>query len=60
MSNQYTIYEGKWPCKTCHEEVITLRLWSETGDVTWLCSNKHLSKMNLVPPKKTKKDFKNE
>jgi hypothetical protein len=60
MARDFSVYSGKWPCKTCHEEVLTLRLWIESGDATWMCSNKHLSKVNLMPIKKTKKDFKSE
>jgi hypothetical protein len=40
MPKDFSIYSGKWPCKTCHEVVLTLRLWPESGDVTWMCSNK--------------------
>lgn len=60
MPKDFSIYSGKWPCKTCHEVVLTLRLWPESGDATWMCSNKHLSKVNLIPTKKKKKDFKSE
>ena len=60
MARDFSIYSGKWPCKTCHEIVSTLRLWPDSGNATWMCSNKHLSKVNLIPTKKKKKDFKNE
>ena len=56
----FKIFPGKFPCKKCNEEVLSLRLWPETGDVTWMCSSKHISKMNLVPQKKKKADFKSE
>ena len=58
--SNFTIYNGKFPCKKCHEEVLSLRLWSETGDATWMCSAKHVSKVTLIPAKKKKKDFVNE
>ena len=54
---KFSTYPGKWPCKTCQEIVITLRYWIETGDATWMCSQKHISKVGLVPLKKKKKDF---
>jgi hypothetical protein len=57
MSNNFTIYPGKFPCKTCQEEVSSLRYWRETGDETWMCSKKHISKVGLIPKKK---DFANE
>ena len=28
-----------------------------TGDTTWMCSNKHLSKVSLIPEKKKKADY---
>ena len=46
MSN-YTIYSGKFPCRTCGEEVLTCRVYPETGQSTWLCSKKHISKSQL-------------
>jgi hypothetical protein len=60
LQNKYSIYPGKWPCKTCQEEVLLLRLWIETGDATWMCSKKHISRVSLVPKKKKKKDFTDE
>ena len=56
----FTIYNGKFPCKKCHEEVTSLRLWTESGDATWMCTKKHVSKVNLKPSKKKKADFINE
>jgi hypothetical protein len=60
MHKDFSVYSGKWPCKTCHEIVLTLRLWPDSGDATWMCSSKHLSRVNLIPTKKKKKDFQNE
>jgi hypothetical protein len=56
----FKIFDGKFLCKKCHEEVLSLRLWLESGDATWMCSNKHISKVNLIPQKKKKADFINE
>lgn len=56
----FKVFEGKFPCKKCGEEVLSLRLWIFSGDATWMCSKKHVSKVNLIPPKKKKKDFINE
>ena len=56
----FSIYDGKFPCKKCNEEVFSLRLWSASGDATWMCSQKHISKVSLMPPKKRKKDYINE
>ena len=58
--SRFSTYPGKFPCKECGEEATSLRLWIETGDATWMCSKKHLSKVNLIPKKKTKKDYERE
>jgi hypothetical protein len=60
LEPKFSTYPGKWPCKTCQEIVITLRYWRETGDATWMCSQKHISKVGLVPLKKKKRDYLNE
>lgn len=56
----FKIFSGKFLCKRCHEEVVSLRLWLFSGDVTWMCTKKHISKVNLMPQKKKKSDFDNE
>ena len=61
MSNKpYTVYPGQFTCQTCDEIVLSARLWKGTADVTWQCSKKHLSKVCLIPKKKTKKDYERE
>jgi hypothetical protein len=54
---KFKVFEGKFPCHTCREEVTSLRLWVETSDLTWMCSQKHMSKAALI---KTKKDYERE
>jgi hypothetical protein len=54
MSEKFKIFAGKFPCKKCNEEVTSLRLWLDSADLTWLCSQKHLSKVALIM---TRKDF---
>jgi hypothetical protein len=55
MSNQnFTVYPGKFPCKTCNEEVLSVRLWVDTAMLTWMCSSKHISRVPIVL---TKKDY---
>ena len=58
MSEKFTMYYGKFICQKCEEEVSSCRLWHETKDTTWMCSKKHVSRVNLLP--KTKKDYENE
>jgi hypothetical protein len=57
---EFKVFEGKFLCKKCQEEVLSLRLWVESGDATWMCTKKHVSKVNLIPKKKKKADFTNE
>ena len=59
-NKKFTVYPGRFPCKKCGEEVLSLRLWPESGDATWMCSKKHISKVGLIPVKKRKGDFENE
>jgi hypothetical protein len=57
VSEKFKVYAGKFPCKKCNEEVTSLRLWIDSADLTWMCSNKHLSKVPLIL---TKKDYERE
>ena len=57
MSN-FTVYQGQFLCHTCKAEVKTLRLYAETKEMTWMCKDKHLSKVNLG--KRKKSDFDGE
>jgi transcription elongation factor Elf1 len=59
-NDKFTVYPGKFPCKTCGEEVKSLRLLKENGNATWMCSKKHLSVVGLIPIKKKKKDYERE
>ena len=45
--DKYSIYEGKFPCKTCKVEVRTIRIYPKTGMATWMCVAKHLSQVEL-------------
>ena len=53
---KYTVYPGKFKCHTCKQEVTSLRLYAETKEATWMCSEKHLSSV-MLNVKKTKKDY---
>lgn len=59
MASRYSIYQGKFPCHTCKQVVTSLRHYVETSELTWVCSEKHLSKVSLKS-KKTKKDYERE
>lgn len=56
MASKYTVYHGKFPCHTCGEEVTSLRSYPETKELTWMCSQKHMSIVSLET-KRTKKDY---
>lgn len=53
---KYNIYHGKFKCQECNRDVSSLRSYPETKELTWMCSEKHLSKVSLKT-KKTKKDY---
>ena len=54
----YTVYHGKFICHECKVEVTSLRLYAETKEMTWMCKDKHLSKVYLG--RRKKKDFDRE
>ncbi len=41
-------------CQRCKEEVAQLRLWYDTLDLTWQCSKKHVSRVNIDKKRKRK------
>lgn len=45
--DKYTIYEGRFPCKDCKKEVKTIRIYASTGMASWMCSDRHLSEVEL-------------
>jgi hypothetical protein len=57
MAN-YSIYPGKFLCKTCKKEVKTMRVYLDTGMASWMCPEKHLSEIMLFKKgyKKVKQD----
>ena len=54
----YSIYEGKFPCHTCKVEVKTIRVYASTKEATWMCPDKHISKVSFG--RKKKKDYERE
>lgn len=57
MAN-YSVYPGKFICHECKAEVKTLRLYPETQTATWMCAEKHVSKVSFAT--KRKKDYERE
>jgi uncharacterized protein YjaG (DUF416 family) len=44
---KFSSYRGKFVCQKCKKEVLEARLYQETLDLTWMCEDKHLSKVNF-------------
>jgi hypothetical protein len=44
---RYSEYPGQFACQTCKEDVGLVRFYYSSFDLTWLCLNKHLSRVNL-------------
>ena len=49
----YTIYSGQFLCHECKQEVKTLRLYAETQEATWMCKDRHVSKVSFANKKKS-------
>lgn len=61
MSNpDFMSFTGEFICKTCKATSKSARFWYASAEVSWICSEKHISKVGLKPAKKKKKDFSNE
>jgi hypothetical protein len=56
MAN-YTVYHGQFVCHICKVEVKTLRLYPDIRELTWMCPEKHLSRVQIV---KKKRDYERE
>lgn len=54
----YTVYSGNFTCHTCKMDVQTLRLYAETKEATWMCKEKHLSRVSFA--KRKKRDYERE
>jgi len=44
---KFSIYPGKFLCQECKRDVSVARFYNKSYDLTWMCSEKHLSKVNL-------------
>ena len=54
---KYNLYHGDFACHVCKTPVRTLRSYPDIKELTWMCVNKHLSKVDLNTKRK-KEDFK--
>lgn len=53
---KYNVYQGQFRCHVCKAEVKSLRSYPDDKKLTWMCSEKHVSEVNLNAKKK-KRDF---
>jgi len=60
VDQKFLSVNGQFICQKCKEDINVARFWHESGDVTWMCSSRHMSKVELLAKKKKKKDFDNE
>ena len=61
MPSKFIVYQGKFLCKTCSKEVSSIRIYTETGMGSWMCTNKHLSEVQVYQVGyKKKKDYERE
>ncbi len=44
---KFSSYDGVFTCQKCEAKVDKARFWKDTFDFTWMCSCKHVSKVNL-------------
>ena len=56
---RYTVYEGSFKCQSCGQDIKTLRSYPDLKELTWMCRDKHLSKVSLNT-KKTRADYERE
>jgi hypothetical protein len=56
---RYDVLPGQFVCHTCKAEVPTIRFYPVLKELTWMCKDKHLSKVSLNTKKK-KEDYERE
>ncbi len=49
---KYNVYQGKFVCHVCKAEVKSLRSYPDDKKLTWMCSEKHVSEVDLDTRKK--------
>jgi hypothetical protein len=54
---KYSVYNGLFKCQECGIQVLSLRLYPEQKELTWMCEQKHVSKVDLNSRKKKKKGY---
>lgn len=49
---KYTVYHGEFICQECKAKVGSIRLYPDLKEFTWMCPDKHVSKVKISPKKK--------
>lgn len=57
--SKYNVHPGKFRCQVCNMEVTSLRHYIDNKELTWMCNDKHISRVSLET-KKSKKDYERE
>lgn len=58
--SKYNVHPGKYKCQVCNANVTSLRHYIDDKLLTWMCNDKHISKVSLDTSKKKKKDYERE
>jgi hypothetical protein len=59
MADKYDVYKGSFNCHTCKVEVLSIRWYWSLKRLTWLCSEGHMSKVDLVT-KRSRESYERE
>jgi len=61
MSEKFSTFKGKFICKTCKKEVLSMRIYTNTGIGSWMCLDKHITEVQVYQVGyKKKKDYERE
>lgn len=53
--NKYNVYGGIFKCQVCNVTVNSLRHYVDEKELTWMCHDKHISRVSLDVKKKKSK-----
>lgn len=56
MADRYTVYPGSFVCHTCKSITHSMRHYFLTKEITWVCKEKHMSKVSLET-RKSRRDY---
>ena len=59
MAEKYDVHKGSFNCHTCKVKVGSVRWYWSIKELTWMCPEGHMSKVNLNT-KKSKESYERE